>query len=155
MLYGWGHGIYKTSKAIFDHYIPLDRRSKSRGDAGQPEEAFCGARHGRVDMSRVRFIKLGTGTESQALKSPQGDALADYVPGFIRMTFFLKRTLKKTVASSEAIAGQMVTLAQISNEGSISDLNYYRFSADNGVCCIKIDEYKKLDRICELDDEVH
>ena len=65
------------------------------------------------------------------------------------MSIFLKRTLTEFAVNSENIADQMRIMAWTSTGGRI-DFKYHRFSADNGVCYIKMDKYKALSDIEDL-----
>ena len=133
---------------IFEHYTEYDLASASRGRAGNVEEGERGARHAHLDLSRVRFVNLGTGDKPKNAPPRKRDLLAELlVPGTIRMGIFLKETLTEIVVESKKITDQMVTLARVSNEDSRFDVRYERFSADNGVCYIKLDKHKKLEEI--------
>jgi len=66
------------------------------------------------------------------------------------MGVFLKRTLTEFAVNSENIANHMMTLAWVSKDSASLDLKYERFSADNGVCYIKLDSYKELEQIENL-----
>jgi hypothetical protein len=67
------------------------------------------------------------------------------------MTLFLKRTLTEFAVNSENIADHMRSIAYVSTSSSGSvNVAYERFSADNGVCYIKMDKYRELDRIQTL-----
>lgn len=134
------------SHAIFHHYTQSDRVASPEKTSGMPGAASVSNRHGRLDFSRVRFVNLGTGTKSEVLPPRQRDRLADFVPGFIRMTLFLKRTLTEFAVNSESIADHMHSVAQVSS----GNVEYERFSADTGVCYIKMDKYKKLELIEQL-----
>ena len=136
------------SEFIFEHYTEFDLASASRGRAGNVEEAERGARHAHLDLSRVRFVNLGTGDKPKNKPPRKRDLLAEHlVPGTIRMGVFLKETLTEIAVKSEKIAGQMVTLARVSNGDSRIDVRYERFSADNGVCYKKLDKHKELEEI--------
>ena len=136
------------SEFIFEHYTEFDLASASRGRAGNVQEAERGARHAHLDLSSVRFINIGTGDKPKDKPPRKRDVLAEnFVPGIIRMGVFLKQTLTEIAVKSEKIAGQMVTLARVSNGDSEFDVRYERFSADNGVCYKKLDKYKELDEI--------
>ena len=134
--------------AIYEHYIEVDRVKASRGCAGNSQKAAHGTRHAHLDLSRVRFINVGTGDKPGACPARKRDALAEnLVPGSIRMAIFLKRTLHEIAVESERVADAMVSIARVSNPDSDLDLMYERFSADNGVCYIKLDKYKEIDKI--------
>ena len=136
------------SEFIFEHYTEFDLAAASRGRAGNVEELERGARHAHLDLSRVRFVNLGTGDKPMNKPPRKRDVLAELlVPGTIRMGVFLKETLTEIAVKSEKIAGQMVTLARVSKEDSRFDVRYERFSADNGVCYIKLDKHKELEEI--------
>ena len=106
-----------------------------------PAGAPTPAHHDDLDFSRVRIVNLGTGTKSEELPPRQRDRLAALVPPFIRMSLFLKRTLTEFAVEAENTAGTMRVIAR----GSSGDIRYERFSADTGVCYIKMDRYKKLE----------
>lgn len=131
------------SHAIFDHYVMPGRVAQSRNPSAIAEEVSAPAHHGCLDFSRVRIVNLGTGTRSNDLPPRQRDYLAELVPGFIRMGLFMKRTLTEFAVNSELTASKMTTLAHVSGDS----VNYERFSADNGVCYIKLDRYKRLNDI--------
>ena len=107
------------------------------------------ATHGTLDFTKVRFVNLGTGTKADSLPERRRDVLVSFLPGFIRMGVFLKRTLTEIAVNSEQTANVMGQLAWISK----GDFRYERFSADNGVCYIKLDKYLELDRIASLTEE--
>ncbi len=54
--------------------------------------------------------------------------------------------------NAERVADAMKTIAHVSSTGNIR-IKYERFSADNGVCFIKMDKYKKLREIEKLTSE--
>ena len=51
---------------------------------------------------------------------------------------------------AEKVADTMANIARVSSSASIVDLKFHRFSADNGVCFVKMDKYKELNHIEEL-----
>jgi hypothetical protein len=61
------------------------------------------------------------------------------------MGIFLKTTLTQCAVESEKAANYMRVLAEVAG-GSIN-LKWERFSADNGVCYIKLDKHKRLGQI--------
>ena len=65
------------SEFIFEHYTEFDLASASRGRAGNVEEAERGARHAHLDLSRVRFINLGTGDKPKDKPPRKRDVLAE------------------------------------------------------------------------------
>ena len=111
-----------------------------------PVVAPTPAHHDDLNFSQVRIVNLGTGTKSEELLPRQRDRLAAFVPPFIRMTLFLKRTLTEFAVEAEKTAGTMRVIAR----GSSGDIRYERFSADTGVCYIKMDRYKELEQISHL-----
>lgn len=129
------------SFAIYQHYTESKRVVSSKRTSVSITDC-----HGRLDFSRVRFVNIGTGDKSKDLPPRQRDQLANLVPGFIRMTLFLKRTLTEFTVSSGQTAYNMETLVQVAK----GDIDYKRFSADTGVCYIKMDKYKKLRLIEDL-----
>ena len=134
------------SFAIYNHCSKLDRVTASRETSNLPQAASAAAHHDDLNFSLVRFVNLGTGTKSEDLQPRQRDRLAAFVPAIIKMTLFLKRTLTEFAVSSEIMAQSMRILAQASS----GKVRYERFSADNGVCYIKMDKYKELGRISDL-----
>lgn len=141
------------SQAIFIHLteyarVAASRRFSQSQGAGAPQVA----RHGDLDFSRVRFVNLGTGTKPSDLPPRQRDRLAQVIPSVIRMAIFLKRTLTEFAVNSEIVAEHMQNLAFVSKDGSF-DIEYERFSADNGVCYIKMDNHRALDRIANLTEQ--
>jgi patatin-like phospholipase/acyl hydrolase len=133
------------SYAIFQHYTEYERSVGSRRASVVNEAASLPAtRHGNLDFSRVRFVNLGTGTKPNTLPDRRRDRLATFLPPFIRMGVFLKRTLTEFATNSENVADQLKILSSVSGPSSSVDFKYKRFSADNGVCYIKMDSYKQL-----------
>ena len=129
---------------IFNHYTTGNRVAESRRTSVATEAAVQNALHGNLDFSNIRFINLGTGTEPiLADYRNQKNNWAFLVPGAFRMLLFLKRNLTKMATNSERVAGAMKTIARVSRNGNICT-KYERFSADNGVCFIKMDKHKKL-----------
>jgi len=129
------------SHVIFDHYIKANRLSKSRRLSISMETAGH-ACHEDFVFSRARLVNLGTGTDPEG---PEALSRASPIPGFIRMALFLKRELKKIAVDSERTAHYMRSLAE-----TAGDVDFVRFSADNGVCFVKLDKYKKLESIENL-----
>ena len=134
------------SLAIYGHYSLHDRVTSSKITSNMSEAASPAAHHDGLDFSRVRIVNLGTGTKPEELPPRQRDRLANFVPAFIKMSLFLKRTLTEFAVSSEKMAVSMKYIAAVSS----GDVKYERFSADNGVCYIKMDKYKKLQLISDL-----
>lgn len=135
------------SEAIFDHYIRCDFVAATGIHSTAPEAGSSDLRHGELDLSLVRFVNLGTGTKPENLPPRQRDRLATLVPNFIRMGFFLKRTLTEFAVNAQKTAQHMQSIAWVSKDSTSVDLKYERFSADTGVCYVKMDKYKALDRI--------
>ena len=134
------------SFAIYEHYSEPDHASSARRTSIVPVVESTPAHHDDLDFSRVRIVNLGTGTKSEELPPRQRDRLAAFVPAFIKMTLFLKRTLTEFAVTAENMAGAMKAIARASS----GDIEYERFSADNGVCYIKMDRHKDLGRISDL-----
>jgi hypothetical protein len=138
------------SHAIFDHYSEkIARRLSGNSEllvSNVPQD------HQGLNFCRVRFVNLGTGTKTDSLRPNEDSVWAQFIPGAFRMLAFLKRSLTEFATNSEGIAGQMRALARVS-EGGVQDIRYERFSADNGVCFIKMDKYKKLDEITKLTEQ--
>ena len=146
-----GMDFNNPSWAMWEHYTQSVRTTRIRRLSKSSVEMPAGATsadHEPFDFSRTRIVNLGTGTKSDALPSRQRDRLASLVPGFIRMSLFLKKTLTEIAVNSELIASMMRSLDEID-----TNISYHRFSADNGVCFIKMDKYKQLDIIDKLTKE--
>ena len=134
------------SQAIHYHYTEAIRARLTRTPSVTSEQLNAVACHDTLDFSRVRIINLGTGTKTSDLPERRRDILAALIPGFVRMGMFLKRTLTEIAVNSERTAGIMKAFEYVSK----GDLKYERFSADNGVCYIKLDKYLELDEIRRL-----
>ena len=97
-----------------------------------------------------RFYVLSTlaqvPSQTNALPPRQQDQLSKLVPGFIKTSLFLKRTLVKIAINPEKVAKAVSTLAS----STTNAVSYERFSADNGVCSIGLNKYKELKHIEDL-----
>ena len=127
--------------SIINHYETY-KRAKSAAPYNDTPQV---ARHGSLDFTRVRYVNIGTGTMTDALARHR-DTVASLLPGFIRMGIFLKETLTEIAASAERDAAWVRMLA----DRDPINLKYERFSADTGVCFIKLYHYKRLPQIKEL-----
>lgn len=134
------------SYAIQDHYGQENRVQSSKTSIAlatpQPTPSPT-SQHGNLDISRVRYINIGTGTKTDIVPERKRDVLASLVPSVIRTTVFLKETLTQIAVDSEKTADQMRVLQQVSH----GDIIYDRFSAGNGVCYFKLDRWADLDKI--------
>ena len=111
---------------------------------------YSGARHGNLDFSRMRIINLGTGSEPHVTENPEPGFFAKLMPAPVRMAVFLKKTLMKTATESERVAKHMRVLARVSGSDSqMAQVDYVRFSENNGICYVELDKYKELERIKE------
>jgi len=142
-------GFNNPSHEIFDHYTRRNRVAESRRASRVSESAVPTELHGNLNFSEVRFINLGTGTKPNIAEFRSQSNFAFLVPGALRMFLFLKKNLIEMATNSERVAGAMRTIAHVSSSGNIRT-KYERFSADNGVCFIKMDKYKKLAEIERL-----
>ena len=93
----------------------------------------------------MRIINIGTGTKTDELPLPREGRLTGYVPGPIRMLVSLMKTFVEAAVNSENTANQMRTLAKTGEA-----IRFERYSANNGVCFIKLDNYKALDKVTKL-----
>ena len=113
------------SHAIYDHYDESIRSG-----------------HGHLSFTNVRIINIGTCTKTdQLLLSQPSDNV--YVPAAYRMFTFIKRILVEAAVNAERVDDQMKTLAR-TNKSAERVIKFERFSADNGVCFLKLDKYKAL-----------
>ena len=133
------------SLAIQKHYGQESRVQRSRPSA-VPRSSD---RHGGLDYTRVRYINIGTGTKTDAIKDRRRDILASFIPATIRQSIFLKGTLTEIAVDSELTAESMGTLETTSH----GDIIFDRFSAGNGVCYFKLDQYTQLHEIVRLTNE--
>lgn len=138
------------SFAIFEHYTDSIQIATSKRLSISSDTAMPRVPHSNLDFSTIRFINIGTGTKTDQLQSRRRDTLARLLPSPIRMGVFLKTTLTEFAVESEKTAQQMATMARIS--GGCINLKWERFSADTGLCYIKLDKYKPkhLERIENL-----
>jgi hypothetical protein len=136
------------SHETFDHYTTRHRVEISHRTSAATEAAVLTDIHGNLDFSEVRFINLGTGTEPNIAEFRSQNNFTFLLPGALRIRLFMVRNLIKMATNSERVACYMRALESVSS-GDIR-IKYKRFSADNGVCFIKMDEYKKLTEIERL-----
>lgn len=136
------------SAVIFAHCTQSIRVASSRRASYSVGPILPQAAHSNLDFSNIRFINIGTGTKSDDLQPRRRDSLAKLVPTPIRMGIFLKTTLTQCAVESEKTANHMKVMAEVAG-GSIN-LRWERFSADNGVCYIKLDKHKHLGQIEKL-----
>ena len=127
--------------SIINHYETY-KRAKSAAPYNDTPQV---ARHGNLDFTRARYVNIGTGTMTDALARHR-DTVASLLPGFVRMGIFLKETLTEIAVSAERDAAFVRMMA----DRDPINLKYERFSADTGVCFIKLYHYKRLPQIKEL-----
>ena len=141
------------SFAIFEHYTDSIQVASSKRLSFSSDIAVPRVPHSNLDFSTIRFINIGTGTKTDQLQSRRRDTFAKLLPSPIRMGIFLKTTLTEFAVESEKTAQQMAAMARIS--GGCVNLKWERFSADTGLCYIKLDKYKPkhLERIERLTQE--
>ena len=129
---------------IHKHYNAIAKTQIAQPSQQTPQVP----RHGDLEFNRIRYINLGTGTKTNELQRRR-DKVASAVPGMIRMGVFLKETLTQVAVEAEKDADHMrITAAE-----SGGRIKFERYSADNGVCFIKLYEHGKLDEIQELTEE--
>lgn len=103
------------------------------------------AHHNDLDLSRVRYVNIGTGTKPPGVQNRQRDRFASYLPSMIRTMVVLSHTLTQIAVETEKTAEYMRLLAGSSK----GDIVYDRFTAGQGVCFVKLDRYRELDKIRE------
>lgn len=146
-----GMEFNNPSFAIYSHYKESSDITNARGmQKVSQTTASSTRRHGDLNFLRVRMVNLGTGTKSLSFTPPPNSRFVKLVPGFIRMSIFLKRSLLKCAVDSEKIANVMNILAESTGAGGDTEVKYKRFSADTGVCFIVLDDYKALENIESL-----
>ena len=106
--------------------------------------------HGNLNFSNVRIVNLGTGSKTSDTPPRKREKSSILIPEFIQFTIFLKRTLTEIATRSEGEADRMRLFAQRDRD---NNLLYDRLSATNGVCWIKMDKYKELQKIESLTNE--
>ncbi|CZT45717.1 uncharacterized protein RSE6_06049 [Rhynchosporium secalis] len=141
-----GMEFNNPSLEIWSHYTrPISVAETRRRSAVIEIGSFPG-HPGGLDFSKVRIINLGTGDEPPPDREKMGSRFAILIPPPIRMLVSLGSKLKKMAVNAQRTAKVMEALAQVSRNGATS-LLYHRFSADNGVCFIKMDEHKKIQEL--------
>jgi len=128
------------SRTLYSRLDQARRVEVSKRTYTSPHTAASGSRHGDLDFSYIRYVNLGTGTQTSASPKRRREAFAKFVPGIIRMVVFLKETLQEIAVESETVAGDMAEFEHLTK----GDIKYIRFSAGNGVCWIKLDKYRDL-----------
>lgn len=146
------------SEAIFNHYCKAaivagcysnaDATTNATNDTAT--DAVPLAHQCDLDFQTVRIINLGTGTKPATLPAPKREILANLVLPALRMGNWLKQTLTEAAVNSERVASSMRNLAFVSNFNPTVHIEYRRFSADNGVCFIKMDKYEAIGEIRSL-----
>jgi hypothetical protein len=137
------------SRALYSHLDQARRVEVSKRTYTSPDTAASGSRHGDLDFSYVRYVNLGTGTQTSASPKRHREAFAKFVPSLIRMVIFLKETLQEIAVESETVAGDMAEFEYLTK----GEIKYIRFSAGNGVCWIKLDKYREIEKIEKLTQE--
>ena len=137
------------SRTLYSRLDQARRVEVSKRTYTSPHTAASGSRHGDLDFSYIRYVNLGTGTQTSASPKRRREAFAKFVPGIIRMVVFLKETLQEIAVESETVAGDMAEFEHLTK----GDIKYIRFSAGNGVCWIKLDKYREISKIEELTQE--
>jgi len=138
------------SFAIFDHYSQVGRVTESRRTSVATQAGLIVPNHGDLNFTRIRIVNLGTGTKPSGLNGHKPSILANLTPPAFRMAAFLRKTLTQMAVNSENTAKHMESLARVSRNTSSCDVYYKRFSANNGVCYIKLDEFNELEKITTL-----
>lgn len=133
------------SHTIFDHYIKANLSLKTRPTSIASVTTIPTPSHTEFNFSRVRIVNLGTGTKPGRSQPSRSSGIANLIPRPIRMALFLKSALKNIAVDSERTAGRLRSLAATSPH-----LSFVRFSADNGVCFVELDDYKQLAQIERL-----
>ena len=104
--------------------------------------------HGNLDFSNVRMINIGTGTKTDQLALSRTKERVYVLPVYRKFTFLTKELIQ-TAVDAENVGSFMKILAQTSTT-SERVIKFERFSADNGVCWIKLDKYKALQDVEDL-----
>ncbi|KAH9208953.1 hypothetical protein DL95DRAFT_414337 [Leptodontidium sp. 2 PMI_412] len=137
-----GMEFNNPSYEIWCHYSQCISVAESRRRSATTEIEDCPGHPGGLDFSEVRFVNLGTGDEPPPDRQSTSNKFAILIPAPIRMIVSLKNKLKKMAVSAQGTANVMRGLATVA--GGRFSIQYDRFSADNGVCFIKMDKYRKI-----------
>lgn len=140
-----GFQYNNPSRFIYNHY-----GEQARVDAAGPAQQTAAARHEGLDHTDVRYVNIGTGKYTTEL-ARRRDRIAGAWPNALKIHMIRKivhaiSIMKKAATDANRTAESMETIAQIHN----SPLKYERFSADTGVCFIKLDKHRKLGEVEEL-----
>lgn len=93
---------------------------------------------------RLLWLNIGTGSLPQPYKiatPPKRPAWFWLIPDFLLEPYQLVNDLQKMATDSDHVVRHMNTLARETH----GDLEYSRFSADNGLHLIGLDDYKKVE----------
>lgn len=146
-----GMGFNNPSHTIFNHYSQGLRAALSRRTSVATDTGSYVADHGNLDFSCVRIVNLGTGTKPSGSSGRRRGTFARLItPSAIHMAAHWQKTLKGMAVASDNIADQMETLVRVSRNAGDFNVKYERFTANNGVCYIKLDKFKELEKITTL-----
>ena len=121
--------------SIVQHYAAYKRAELAAPYVDTAQDA----RHGDLNIKRVRYVNLGTGTKVDAT-ARRRDSVTSFLPGSTWMGVFLKETLTEIAVSAERDAAMLKLMAASSSDS----MKYERYSADTGICFIELDDHKSL-----------
>lgn len=150
-----GFEFNNPSRALFDHCTIDSRRIESQKPSllsnAIPTPTLI--HHRGLDFYQARIINLGTGTTPDDPTLAPRNQFAAILPPALRFLLFWSGEMKALAVDSERIADEMRSLGGPNGhfrKGPYANFRYERFSANNGVCFIKLDKWKKLEEIKTL-----
>lgn len=139
---------YFEARKILDDKIVVDG---GFGGTNNPSRAawehYCMKKKSWSLPQREQFIwvNIGTGSpQTQTDTIPERPLWTRLVPNFLLEIIHLASDMQRMLTEAEQVAKDMAFFASETNDDK---LKYSRFSADNGLDLIALDDYKKVDDI--------
>lgn len=133
------------SMATWDHYTVKSRIAALPRTSQHPNTELYHY-HGNLNTSMLRFINLGTGDKHKRIRSHRRFTLAPLVPDNVMRLYYLGEIITDKF-DTQKIASKMEKLALTSRGSDTYDFTWHRFSADNRVGYVKLDNHRALRRI--------
>ena len=106
--------------------------------------------HSDLDLSKVRFINIGTGSRDPEIPERRRDRVANMLtPSMFLNIGHFRHLLERCATDAENTAQIMRVIATVAKE----KMQYRRWSATTGVHLFKMDAFKDLDKIERLTKE--